>query len=89
MSWKTSTPNSFISEGIRVGGPTNLTLFSIFPSKIMLERATREWAISPQIAIFNLWSLPFARRIVKASRSACVGCSCRPSPAFKTEQFTF
>ena len=32
---------------------------------------------------------PLARRIVSASRSACVGCSCRPSPAFRTAQFTF
>jgi aspartate carbamoyltransferase catalytic subunit len=32
---------------------------------------------------------PLARRIVSASRSACVGCSCAPSPALITEQSTF
>jgi len=34
-------------------------------------------------------SRPLARRIVSASSSACVGCSCWPSPALTTEQETF
>ena len=32
---------------------------------------------------------PLARRMVSASSSACVGCSCAPSPALTTEQPTF
>ena len=32
---------------------------------------------------------PLARRIVSASSRACVGCSCRPSPAFNTAPLTF
>ena len=32
---------------------------------------------------------PCARRMVSASSSACVGCSCAPSPALITEQSTF
>ena len=31
---------------------------------------------------------PFSRRMVKASSSACVGCSCAPSPALITPQLT-
>jgi hypothetical protein len=55
----------------------------------MFDRATREWAMSPQIAMVRRCSRPFSRRMVSASSSACVGCSCRPSPAFRTAQFTF
>ena len=33
--------------------------------------------------------VPFARRMVSASSSAWVGCSCAPSPALTTEQPTF
>ena len=59
---------------------------SILPSSRMFERATREWAMSPQIATFRRCSRPLARRIVNASNSAWVGCSWRPSPAFRTAQ---
>ena len=45
--------------------------------------------MSPQIAILKPWIFFFLSIIVKASRSAWVGCSLRPSPAFKTAQFTF
>ena len=55
----------------------------------MLERATRECRMSPQIATFSPDSRPFRRRIVSASSSACVGCSWLPSPALITAQFTF
>ncbi len=45
--------------------------------------------MSPQIATVRRWMRPLARRMVRASSSACVGCSCRPSPAFRTAQSTF
>src|SRR6266851_4854872 len=47
----------------------------------MFERTTRECAMSPMIATFTPSRRPRRSRIVKASRSACVGCSCAPSPA--------
>ncbi len=75
-------------EGISVGGPTRRTRFSILPSRIMLDRATRLWAMSPQIATVSRCSRPLRRRIVSASSSAWVGCSWRPSPALSTAQFT-
>ena len=49
-----------------------------------MERATRLCAMSPQMATVSPASLPLARRMVNASSSACVGCSCVPSPAFTT-----
>ena len=45
--------------------------------------------MSPQIAMVSRWIRPLARRMVSASSSACVGCSCRPSPAFSTAHSTF
>src|SRR5438477_3583052 len=47
----------------------------------MFERTTREWAMSPMIETFTPCRRPRRSRIVKASRRACVGCSCAPSPA--------
>ena len=55
----------------------------------MFERATREWRISPQIATISRSTRPLLRRMVSASSSAWVGCSCEPSPALITEQSTF
>ncbi len=55
----------------------------------MLERATRECRMSPQIATVSPCIRPLRRRIVSASSSAWVGCSCAPSPALTTEQVTF
>ena len=89
MSSVTSTPNSSMPAGIRVGGPIRRTRLSIAPSSRMLERATREWAMSPHMATVRRCRRPLARRMVSASSSACVGCSCRPSPAFSTAQSTF
>ena len=40
-----------------------------------VERATREWRISPQIATERPLIRPLLRLIVSASRSAWVGCS--------------
>ena len=51
----------------------------------MLERATREWAISPKIPTVSPSSRPSLSRIVKTSRRAWVGCSWAPSPALITE----
>ena len=55
----------------------------------MLERATRECRTSPQIATVRPSMRPLLRRMVSASSSAWVGCSCWPSPALITEQSTF
>ena len=53
-----------------------------------LERATRECRISPTIATFSpdksLPPIPKCFRIVNASNSAWLGCSCVPSPALTT-----
>ena len=54
----------------------------------MFERATREWRMSPQIATVRPSMRPRLRRMVSASSSAWVGCSCAPSPALTTEQST-
>ncbi len=61
---------------------------SVF-STLMLERATRECRISPQMATTRPAIRPLARRIVRASSRAWVGCWWAPSPALITEQSTF
>ena len=88
-SWNTSAPIRSAPAGISVGGAISRMRFSIRPSSRMFDRATRECAMSPQIATVSRVSVPLRRRIVSASSSAWVGCSCRPSPAFSTAQFTF
>ena len=45
-------------------------------------------AILGTLTALGLVASPLARRIVSASSSACVGCSCWPSPALTTEQST-
>ena len=75
--------------GSRVEGATRRTRAPMAASRIMLERATRECRMSPQIATMSPSMRPLLRRIVSASRSAWVGCSCAPSPALTTEQSTF
>ena len=45
------------------------------------ERSTRLCSRSPTMATFRPARRPLCSRIVKASSSACVGCSCMPSPA--------
>ena len=52
----------------------------------MFERTTRLCAMSPTIATFSPSIRPLRRRIVRASSSAWVGCSCAPSPALMTPQ---
>jgi hypothetical protein len=56
--------------GISVDGPTTRTRAPIVFSRMMLERATRECRMSPQIATVSPSSRPLARRIVSASSSA-------------------
>ncbi len=54
----------------------------------MFERATRLCRMSPQIATVRPSIRPLRRRMVSASSSAWVGCSCAPSPALMTAQRT-
>ena len=67
-----------------VGGPQTVTFAPIFWKARMFERATREWVTSPTIQIARPSSPPELLRSVKTSSSACVGCSCLPSPALTT-----
>ncbi len=54
----------------------------------MLERATRLCSDVAANGDDQLLEAALRRRMVSASRSACVGCSCRPSPALSTGQST-
>ena len=68
------------------------TIFTSAPNmfnKKIFDLATLECKMSPQIAIRKPSIFFFFSIIVSASSKACVGCSRLPSPAFKTEQFTF
>jgi hypothetical protein len=75
--------------GNNVEGATTRTRAPSAFRRMMLERATRECRMSPQIATVSRAMRPLARRMVSASSSAWVGCSCAPSPALTTEQATF
>ena len=85
----TMTPIFSMPVGKSVEGATTRTRAPSALSSMMLERATRECRMSPQIATISFDSGPLARRMVSASSSACVGCSWAPSPALTTEQPTF
>ncbi len=76
-------------DGSSVDGAMTRTRAPSALSSRMLERATRECSMSPQIATVSPESSPLWRRMVSASSSAWVGCSCAPSPALITEQPTF
>ena len=67
-----------------MGGPHKVTLAPIRVKARMFERATRECSTSPTIQMFAPSSEPSRRRSVNTSSSACVGCSCLPSPALIT-----
>src|SRR6185295_6395890 len=54
----------------------------------MFERATRLCAMSPTIATRSPSNDNPLSRIFYRSKRACVGCSCHPSPALMTEDFT-
>ena len=88
MSRVASTPKRSMPAGISVEGATTRTRAPIVLSRMMLERATRECRMSPQIATVRPSMRPLRRRMVSASSSAWVGCSCEPSPALITEQST-
>jgi hypothetical protein len=73
-------------SGMSVGGPTNVTCAPSRVKHSKVLRATREWRMSPMIAMRQPSSDgPRWRRSVNASSNAWVGCSCRPSPAFTTD----
>src|ERR1700730_12348559 len=88
MSRVTSTPKFSMPGGSKVEGATTRTRAPSALSRMMLERATLEWAMSPQIATVSAAIGPLLRRMVRASSSAWVGCSWAPSPALMTEQST-
>ncbi len=88
MSWLTRTPHAGASGGISVGGPTSVTSAPILTSANESDRPTRECSTSPTIATRSPSSRPSRSRIVYRSSSACVGCSCVPSPAFNTLPLT-
>ena len=71
-----------------VGGPATVTVTPSLRIPWMFERATRLCAMSPTMATDRPSKCPFFSRIVSRSSSACVGCSCAPSPAFTTEHGT-
>ena len=75
--------------GSSVEGATTRTRAPSVLSRMMFERATRECRMSPQIVTVRPSIRPLLRRMVSASSSACVGCSCAPSPALTTEPSTF
>ena len=66
------------------GGAQTTTFAPNFVSPQILERATRECAMSPTITTFKPEILPIFSFRVKISKSAWVGCSCQPSPALTT-----
>src|ERR1017187_10897258 len=80
----TRAPVRSISTGSSVAGPDNVSPAPISDRSNPCGRATRVGETSPQIATRRPARDPFARRIVKASSRACVGCACAPSPAFTT-----
>ena len=89
MSMKASTPMFSIFEGSRVGGAITRTRAPMVVKRWMFERATRLWVMSPQMATKSPSSRPLRRLMVRASRSAWVGCSWLPSPPLMTAQLTF
>ena len=67
-----------------VRGATMRTRAPILVNAQMFERATRLWRMSPQMTMCSPSSGPLCLRMVEQSSSACVGCSCAPSPALTT-----
>ena len=77
-----------IPRGSIVGGANTLTFAPIVVKLSILLRATRLCLMSPMIATVSPSTLPKRSTIVNRSRSACVGCACRPSPALTTGMST-
>ena len=73
-----------MSRGISVGGPQTVTLAPSMLKAWMHERATRECRTSPTIQMFAPSISPMRSCSAYMSSSACVGCSCLPSPALTT-----
>ena len=67
--------------GISVAGAQTHTSAPSFVSSSTFDRSTRLCSKSPTMATFRPLRRPFRSRIVNASSSAWVGCSCVPSPA--------
>ena len=94
-SWNTSAPIASIPEGISAGGAQSRTVAPSACRHSRFERATRLCRISPQMVMVrpvkSSAAAPRSRsewRSASASSSACVGCSCWPSPALRTGQST-
>ena len=68
-------------RGSSEAGPHSTICDAEFRSRYTFERATRLCAMSPMMATRRPSSVPRRSRMVRASSSACVGCSCVPSPA--------
>ena len=77
----TRTPSRSRPIGTSVGGPHTHTSAPSLVSSSTLLRSTRLCSMSPTMATFSPAMRPLRSRMVKASSSACVGCSCSPSPA--------
>ena len=84
--WLTLTPSSWQAGGIRVGGPATVTVMPMVFMPWMSERATRLCITSPTMVTLSPSRWPFFSWMVRRSRSAWVGCSWAPSPAFTTAQ---
>ena len=69
-----------------VAGPHSHKSAPAAVSDQMLDRATREWRMSPTIATFRPRRSPPGRfsRMVNRSSRACVGWACQPSPPLRT-----
>ena len=81
----TAQPRASMPAGINVGGPATVTDAPTARRPNIAERATRECATSPTIAMRRPSNRPCqASRSVNRSSSPCVGCSCAPSPALIT-----
>ena len=78
-----------MSPGMSVGGPQKTTSAPRVFSPQALERATRLNRMSPTMATRSPLISPKRWRMVNMSRSACVGCSCAPSPALRTMAWVF
>src|SRR5256884_216433 len=84
MRPKTFTPSSSMPRGSSVHGPHTATSAPSFVRPHRFDRATRECSTSPTRQTFRPSIFPCLSRIVSRSSSACVGCSCFPSPALIT-----
>ena len=78
-------PGNSSGSGARLAGETKRS--SPTPSvcrAVPVERATREWLMSPTIATLRFCTSPLRCRIVSTSSRPCVGCETCASPAFST-----